>query len=82
MTGSERISDERLKEIAEMDVIFDDDIPQFTEKQLKEFKQTRQSGIFQHDAEEGNDVYQNRCRYTRCTQKIGSRMPGKELTIF
>ncbi len=38
MTGSERISDERLKEIAEMDVIFDDDIPQFTEKQLKEFK--------------------------------------------
>ncbi len=38
MTGSERISDERLKEIAERDVVFDDDIPQFTEEQLKKFR--------------------------------------------
>ena len=38
MSGSKKVSDERLKEIAERNVVFDDDIPEFSEEQLKLFK--------------------------------------------
>lgn len=36
MSGSKRVSDERLKQIAASDVTYDDDIPEFTEEQLKQ----------------------------------------------
>lgn len=38
MSGSVKVSNERLKEIADTNVNFDDDIPQFSEEQLKQFK--------------------------------------------
>lgn len=38
MHGSTKVSDERLKEIAKAKVAFDDDIPQFSDEQLKYFK--------------------------------------------
>ena len=37
MSDSKKASDERLKQIAASDVTFDDDIPEFTEEQLKQF---------------------------------------------
>ena len=38
MNGLEKVSDERLKEIAKADVVYDNDIPQFSDEQLKLFK--------------------------------------------
>ncbi len=38
MNGSKKVSDSRLKEIAALDVNFDDDIPEFTDAQLAMFK--------------------------------------------
>jgi len=38
MSGSVKVSDERIKEIAKSNVFFDEDIPQFSEEQLKNFK--------------------------------------------
>ncbi|MBR4477149.1 MAG: BrnA antitoxin family protein [Spirochaetales bacterium] len=37
MNGLEKVSDDRLKEIAASDVTFDDDIPEFTDEQLRQF---------------------------------------------
>ena len=36
MNGLEKVSDDRLKEIAASDVTFDDDIPEFTDEQLRQ----------------------------------------------
>ncbi len=38
MSEVEYVSDERLKEIAESAVVFDDDIPEFSEEQLSLFR--------------------------------------------
>lgn len=38
MSGSKNVSDKRLKEIEERDIVFDEDIPEFSEKQLEEFR--------------------------------------------
>ncbi len=35
MSGSKKVSDKRLKEIEERDIVFDEDIPEFSEKQLE-----------------------------------------------
>lgn len=38
MSGSRNVSDKRLEEIAERDIVFDEDIPEFSEEQLKNFR--------------------------------------------
>ncbi len=38
MSGSKKVSDKRLKEIAERNIVFDEDIPEFSDEQLKEFR--------------------------------------------
>lgn len=38
MNGSKNVSDKRLKEIEERNIVFDEDIPEFSEKQLEEFR--------------------------------------------
>ena len=38
MSDQGKVSEERLKEIAESTVVFDDDIPEFSEEQLSFFR--------------------------------------------
>lgn len=38
MSGLKNVSDERLEEIKKRDIVFDEDIPEFSEKQLEQFR--------------------------------------------